>query len=70
MVRLVEVVVTRNQNFVSIFFIHLLSVGTALILHTQNPEISGFSTAHAYKYKTKWQAKMKRRQQENDIFVD
>ena len=25
-------------------------------------EISGFSTAHAYKYKTKWQAKMKQRQ--------
>ena len=26
------------------------SVGTALILDTQNPEILGFSTAHAYEY--------------------
>ena len=30
-----------------------------LLFDTQNPEISGFSTAHAYNYKTKRHAKMK-----------
>ena len=39
----------------------LRSVRTALIPDTQKPEISGFSTAHAYKCKTKRQVKMKRR---------
>ena len=34
----------------------------SLISDTQNPEASGFSSTHAYKYKTKRQAKMKRRQ--------
>ena len=29
------------------------------VFDTQNPEISGSSTAHAYKYKTKRQAEMK-----------
>ena len=46
------------------------STGTPMLLDTQNPEISRFSTAHAYKYKTKQQAKMKRRQEKNDIFFD
>ena len=40
-----------------------------LLFDTQNPEISGFSTAHAYKYKNKRQAKLKQKQQKNDIFV-
>ena len=38
------------KHHVSVFFTRLWSVRTALILDTQNPEISGFSTAHAYKY--------------------
>ena len=33
-----------------------------LLFDTQNPKISRFSTARAYKYKTKQQAKMKQRQ--------
>ena len=39
-------------------------VRTALVSDTQNPEVSNFriSTAHVYKYKTKRQAKMERRQ--------
>ena len=37
--------------------------GNPLLFETQNPEISGFSTAHVYKYKTKQQAKMKRKQE-------
>ena len=41
-----------------------------LLFDTQNPEISGFSTAHAYKSKNKRQAKLKQKQQKNDIFVD
>ena len=35
------------------------------VFDTQNPEISGSSTAHSYKYKTKRQAEMKQRQQKN-----
>ena len=47
------------------FFTRLWSVCKPLLFDTQNPEISGnFSAAHAYKYKTKQQAKMKRRQKE------
>ena len=46
-------------------FLQWFKVRTALILDKQNPEISGFSTAHAYRYKTKRQTKMKRRQKEN-----
>ena len=42
------------------FFNRLWSVRKALIFDTQNPGISEFWTAHAYKYKTKRQAKMKR----------
>ena len=41
----------------SIFFTRLWSVYTVLILDTQDPEISEFSTAHSYKYQTKQQAK-------------
>ena len=44
------------------FFTRLWSVRKALISDTHYPVISGFSIAHAYKYKTKRQAKMKRRQ--------
>ena len=33
---------------------------TFIVSDTQNPGISGFSTAHAYKYKTKRQEKIKR----------
>ena len=33
---------------------------TFIVSDTQNPGISGFSTVHAYKYKTKRQEKMKR----------
>ena len=43
-------------------------VRTALISDTQNPEISGFSTAHAYEYKTKRQAKNETKTEKNDIF--
>ena len=39
------------KNDISIFFARSWSVGTALILDTQNPEISGLSTAHAYNTK-------------------
>ena len=39
---------------------NLPSVCKPLLFDTQNPGISRFSTAHAYKYKTKRQAKMKR----------
>ena len=59
-----------EQHYVSIFLTRLLSVLKPLFFDTQNSEISGFSTAHVYKYKTKRQAKVKRRQQKNDIFVD
>ena len=63
-----SLVCVTEQRYVSIFFTRLWSVRKPLLFDTQNPEISGFSTAHAYKYK--WQAKVKRRQQKNDIFVD
>ena len=41
------------------FFIRLWSVRTALILNTQNLEISEFSTRYAYKYETKCQTAIK-----------
>ena len=41
-------IVTEQHSF----FFSLVYLGTALILDTQNPEISGFSTASAYKYKS------------------
>ena len=53
----------RNRTTIRLDFLtHLWSVRKLLLFDTQNPEISGFSTARAYKYKTKRQAKMKRRQ--------
>ena len=52
------------------FLTHLWSVCKLLLFDTQNPEISRFSTAHAYKYKTKRQAKIKAETKKNDIFVD
>ena len=54
-------VCVTEQHYVSTFFTRLWRVHKPLLFDTQNPEISGFSTAHAYKYKTKRQAKMKRR---------
>ena len=63
----VNFVCVTEQHYVSIFFTCLCSVRKPLLFDTQNPEISGFSTAHAYKYKTKWLAKMKRRRQKSDI---
>ena len=51
-----------EKHYVSIFFTRLWSVRKLMPFDTHNPEISGFSTTQAYKYKTKWQAKMKRRQ--------
>ena len=53
-------VCVTEQHYVSIFFTRIWSVCKPLLFDTQNPEISGFSTAHAYKYKTKRQAKLKR----------
>ena len=60
-------VCVKEQHYVSIFFTHLWSIGTALILDTQNPEITGFSTMHAYKPKR--QAKMKQRQKKMFFFL-
>ena len=46
-----------TQSFIHSFILEIWvcltrswSVATALILDTQNPEILGFSTAHAYEY--------------------
>ena len=50
-----NLVCVTEQHYVSIFFTRLWSVRKPLLFDTQNPEISGFSTAHAYKYKTKRQ---------------
>ena len=55
-----KLVCVTEQHYVSIFFTRLWSVRKPLPFDTQNPEISGFSTAHGYKYKTKRQANMKR----------
>ena len=51
-------VCVTEQNYVLMFFTRLWSVRKPLLFDTQNPEISEFSTAHAYKYKTKRQAEM------------
>ena len=53
-------VCVTEQHYFSIFFTRLWSVRKPMLFDTQNPGILGFSTAHAYKYKTKRQAKMKR----------
>ena len=51
----------RNRTTLRFDFHHSFMVcAQTSVFDTQNPEISGFSTAHAYKYKTKRQAKMKR----------
>ena len=55
-------VCVTEQHYVLIFFTRLWSVRKPLLFYTQNLEISGFSTAHAYKYKTKlmiWQSGLK-----------
>ena len=51
----------RNRKTLRFDFLHsfMVMVRKPLFFDTQNPGISGFSTAHAYKYKTKRQAKMK-----------
>ena len=64
---------TLRSHFLHSFTIKPHKLINKLISDTQNPEISGFSTTHLYKYKTKRQAKMKRRQEKNYfllIFVD
>ena len=48
----------RNKTTLRFDFLHLFMV-CAQTFDTQNPGISGFSTAHAHKYKTKRQAKIK-----------
>ena len=53
-----------QNNTISIFCTRIWSVSKPLIYHTQNLEIT-----HAYKYKTKLQPKMKRRENKNDILV-
>ena len=47
----------NNKNNTTFRFSSLV-YGTSLILDTQNAEISGFSNAYGYKYKTRQQAKM------------
>ena len=54
-----QFVCVTDKHYVSIFLTRLWYVRKPLLFDTQNPEISGFSTAHAYKYKTKRQTKMK-----------
>ena len=52
-----------SEQLIRSDFLHLFMVCRQnLILDTQNPKTSGYSTAHAYKYKTKRQAKVKWRQ--------
>ena len=41
-----RIIYITEQPYVSIFLHHLWFVGKALILDTQTPGISGFSTAH------------------------
>ena len=57
----------RYRTTLRSHFLHSFTI-KPLISDTQNPEISGFSTAHLYKYKTKRQAKMKRRQEKKIYF--
>ena len=47
----------------------VFAVRKPLLFDTQNPGIPGFSTAHAYKYKTKRQAKMKRDSRKMTFFM-
>ena len=58
-----------EQQYVLIFFTRLWSVGKPLLFDTQNPRIPGFLIAHAYKYKTKRQAKMKKKDSRKMIFL-
>ena len=58
-------VCVTEQHYLSIISTRLWSVRKFLHFDTQNPEISGLSTAHAsYKYKIKRQAKMERGQRQ------
>ena len=61
-------VCVTEQHYVLIFFTRLWSLCNPLLFDTKNPGISGFSTAHAYKHKTKRQAKIKRRQRKITFF--
>ena len=58
-----------EQQYVLIFFTRLWSVGKPLLFDTQNPRIPGFLIAHAYKYKTKRQAKMKKKDSRKMTFL-
>ena len=59
-----------EQHYVPIFFFTFLwSVATALISDIQNPEISGFPTAHAYKYKNQMASKNEAKRELNNTFV-
>ena len=62
-------VCVKERNYVSRFFTRLWSVRSALIFDTQNPEISRFLIAHAYKYKTKRQAKMNQKHRKMTLTV-
>ena len=53
------VISATEQHYVLMFLTRLWSVRKPLPFDTQNPGISGFSTAHAHRYKTKRQTKMK-----------
>ena len=62
-------VCVTEQCYVSISSLVFGLCANLYFLMQRIPKISGFSTAYAYKYKTKRQEKIKRRQK-NDIFVD
>ena len=55
-----KILVCVTEHYVPIFSTRLWSVRKPMLFDTQNAGILGFSTAHAYKYKTKRQAKNKR----------
>ena len=48
----------------------MFQFSSLVYFYSFNPGISGFSTAHAYKYKTKPQAKIKRASRKMIIFFD
>ena len=59
-----ELVCVTEQHYVSIFFTRLWSVRKPLLFDTQNPGISGFSTAQAY-IQNQTASKNEARQQKN-----
>ena len=50
LVPLLAACLRNNKNYVSVFFTRLWFVCKLQLFDTQNPENSGFTTAHAYKY--------------------